>query len=69
MFYSSILGKGAGHASRKEEEAEISAGLWLTWILLCSLLLAGWELEHPFLGSRGKSLFLALLRQVGQFLG
>lgn len=63
-----MLGKGTGRASRKEEETEILAGLRLTWILLCSLLLAGLGLEHPFPGIRGKSLFLTHLRQVGQFL-
>ena len=73
-----MLGKGAGPATtvrsesgraREEEEAEISAGVRLTWILLHSSLLAGVGLKHPFPGSRGKSLFLAPLRQARQALG
>lgn len=59
----------SGRAREEEAAAEISAGLRLTWILLCSSLLAGVELEHPFPQSRGKPLFLEHLRQARRSLG
>lgn len=47
----------------REEETEISAGLRLTWILLCSSLLTDVGLEDPFPRSKGKPLILEHLRQ------
>lgn len=78
-----MQGRGAGPAALEprspvlsengcageEEGAEISAGLKFICILLCSSLLAGLGLEHPFPRSRGKSLLPEHLRQARQALG
>lgn len=56
-------------SGRAREEAEISAGLRPTWILLCTSLLADVGLEHLFPGSRGKPFFLEHLKQTRQALG
>lgn len=59
----------SGCAWKEEEEAEISAGLSLTCVILHSLMLAGVALGHPFPGSRGKPVLLVHLRQAQQALG
>lgn len=63
------VGESSWPCWQEGEGSRNLSGLRLTWILLCSLLLARLGPEHPFTGSRGKSLFLAHLRQLGHFLG